>query len=54
MYTNMVALYCLFEKILQIYIDSHALSANTKLDVLPLPLIADLIDKLGKSNALVL
>ena len=31
-------------------IDFHALNANTKLDVFPLPCIADLLDRLGKAK----
>ena len=35
---------------LQIYIDFHAVNANTKLDIIPLPHIAALLDKLGKAK----
>ena len=35
---------------LQMCIDFHALNANTKLDVFPLPRIADLLDRLGKAK----
>ena len=52
----MVALSCpLSEKKitfeLHMCIDFHALCGNTKLAVCLLPLIADLLDKLGKKNA---
>ena len=30
--------------------DSHALNANTKLNVFPLPHISDLLDRLGKAK----
>ena len=48
----MVALYCLSKKTgkLRMCIDFHALNANTKLDVFPLPCIANLLDKLGKAK----
>ena len=35
---------------LQMCIDFHALNANIKLDVFPLPCIADLLDRLGKAK----
>ena len=35
---------------LQMRIDLYALNANTKLDVFPLPCIADLLEKLGKAK----
>ena len=35
---------------LQIYIDFRALNANTKLDVLLLPRIADFLDRLGRAK----
>ena len=31
-------------------IDFHALNTNTKLDVFPLPCIADFLDRLGKAK----
>ena len=33
-----------------ICIDFYTLSANTKLDVFPIPCIADLLDRLGKAK----
>ena len=35
---------------MQICIKFYAINANTKLDVFPLPNIADLLDKLGKAK----
>ena len=35
---------------LQIYIDFHILNANIKLDVFPLPHIANFLDRLGKAK----
>ena len=49
----MVALYCLSKKKtgkLQMCIDFCALNTNAKLDVFPLPRIADLLDRLRKAE----
>ena len=53
MYPHMVALYCLSKTKtgeLQMCIDFCALNANTKLYVLPLPRIADFLDRLGEAK----
>ena len=53
MYPHMIAPVLFIQKKtgkLRMCIDFYALNANTKLDVFPLPCIADLLDRLGKGK----
>ena len=52
MYPDMLALYCFSKKNgdLQMCIDFYVINANTKVDVFPLPRIADVLRKQGKAK----